>query len=117
MVDPNAKPIPKKAAIVDEAISFSLLCTDLKRMIFVKCGNHDIEIESDSLRCPDHCNIGKISIGKCEHTHQYDKNVIGMYEHRQSMPRIGIAQQQCWQKCHTHYSQYGDDMGFIVRLK
>lgn len=39
MVDPNAKPMPKKAAIVDEAISFSLLCTDLNQIIFVRCGN------------------------------------------------------------------------------
>lgn len=33
MVEPNAKPMPKNAAIIDEAISFSRLCTDLGEKI------------------------------------------------------------------------------------
>lgn len=40
MVEPNAIPIPKNAAMVDEAISFSRACTDLsKRNDTVECGN------------------------------------------------------------------------------
>lgn len=72
---------------------------------------------SNLLWCPDHCNIGQISIAEGEHTHQYDKYVIGMYEYRQSMPWICIAKQQSWQKCHTQYRQYGDYMRFIIWLK
>lgn len=70
-----------------------------------------------SLWCPDHCNICKITVGKCKNTHQYDENVIGMYEHGQSMSWICVTHQQSRQKSYTQNTQYGDDMRFVIWLK
>lgn len=69
------------------------------------------------LRGPDHRNIRKISVAKCKNTHQYDENVIGMYEYGQSMSWICVAHQQSWQKSHSQNTQYGDDMRFVIWLK
>lgn len=90
MPDPSVSPIPRKTAIMDEAVSFSWWSTTLK--IFVKNSSN----RYDFLECVpwgvDNRQIRKVSI--CQRKEDYNGDILVVFVKKnwKCAPRLSVAE-------------------------
>jgi hypothetical protein len=112
MADPTVSPIPMKAAIMLDVISFSCSSTSLKKCL----NNFFFYFQNLNLRGSVHAaDVRNVPVTDGEERHEEDEDLVGMYEHGQWVLLGDVAEQKGNDKADAHRCEPGDKHRIVAR--